>query len=74
MAKFRKINLEIYKIGGYGQYTIKAIYKGKAIEAHSTNSEAFDWLNDNSNKSKHTQAKRACYYAIVARYNHLFKY
>ena len=74
MAKFRKINLEIYKNSGYGQYTIKAIYKGNAIEAHSTNSEAFDWLNDDSNKEKHQDAKRACYCAIVARYNYLFKY
>ena len=72
MAKFRKINLEIYKNSGYGQYTIKAIYKGKAIEAHSTNSEAFDWLNDDSNKEKHLEAKRACYYAIVTHYNFAF--
>ena len=73
MAKFRKINLEICRNKGYGQYTIKAAYKGKDIEVHSTDSETYDWLNDNSNKSKHSQAKRACYCAIVARYNHLFK-
>lgn len=74
MPKFRKISLEIYKNSGYGQYTIKATYKGKAIEAHSTNSEAYDWLNDNGNKEKHQDAKRACYMAIVSKYNQLFKY
>lgn len=74
MASFRKIKLEISKSNGYGQYVISAKYRGKYISTHSTDSEAYDWLNDNSNKLKHSQAKRACYYAIIAKYNHLFKY
>ena len=73
MASFRKIKLEISKSNGYGQYLISAKYRGKYISTHSTNSQAFDWLNDDSNKEKHQDAKRACYCAIVAKYNHLFK-
>jgi len=74
MATFRKVNLTISKKSGYGQYEISAQYKGKAIAVHSTDSEAYDWLNDDSNKEKHQDAKRACYSAIVSAYNREFKY
>ena len=73
MASFRKIKLEISKTNGYYQYVISAKYRGKYISTHSSNSQAFDWLNDDSNKEKHLEAKRACYYAIVTKYSHLFK-
>ena len=69
MATFRKITLQIAKLSGYGQYEISAKYRGKQIAVHSTNSEAYDWIHDNSNRQKHSEAKRACYYAIVAKYN-----
>ena len=70
MAKFRKVEISIgrSKRGGYGQYTIYAKYRGKEIKVHTTDSEAFDWLEDDSNKELHQQAKRHCYSAIVRAY------
>lgn len=74
MATFRKIKLQMSRKTGYGQYEISAQYRGKSIKVHSTDSEAYDWLNDEVNKKKHQQAKRACYSAIVSAYNREFKY
>ena len=71
MAKFRKVELEIGRGNGYGQYIIYAKYRGKDIKAHTTDSEAFDWLNDDSNKEKHLQAKKHCYYKIVNEFSKL---
>jgi hypothetical protein len=58
---------------GYGRYIIEADYKGKHIEVETTDSEAYDWLDDDSNKEKHRDALRHCYYkvrdAYEAKYN-----
>lgn len=67
MATFRKIKLEMSS-RGRGQYTISAMYKGEQINVHSTDSETYDWLNDDSNKEKHQDAKRSAYSAIVRQY------
>ena len=53
MAKFRNVNFTMEIGNGYGQYVIKATYKGKEIVAHTTDSEAWDYLNDDSDKEKH---------------------
>lgn len=70
MTKFRKVELNISRAGGYGQYYLYANYKGKQIKVHTTNSECFDWLNDNSNKKKHLEAKRYAYRTIVNAYKY----
>jgi len=69
MATFRKVNLDIKRDSGYGQYIILANYRGKDIEVRTTDSEAFDWLNDDSNKELHQQAKRHCYMKVVDAFN-----
>ncbi len=71
MATFRKVNLEIAKTSGYGQYIITANYKGKEVTVHTTDSECYDWLDDESNKEKHQDAKRYAYNKIVEAYNNL---
>ena len=64
--KFNKIDLTIYAIcHSYGQYLITAHYRGKYVTAHTTDSEAFDYLYNPDNKIKHLEAKRHCYYKIV---------
>jgi len=68
MAKFRKVELRISRATGYGQYYLIANYKGKQIEVHTTDSECFDWLNDDSNKEKHLEAKQYAYRTIVNAY------
>lgn len=69
MAKFRNTEFTMTRGNGYGQYKVIAEnYKGKRIVAHTTDSEAWDWLNDDSNIPKHKEALRRCYYKIVAEY------
>ena len=71
MATFRKVKFEMKRGYGYGQYFIEAFYKGKNIKVHTTDSEAWDWINDDSNKEKHQDALRHCYTKIVEAYNNL---
>jgi len=73
MAKFRKVELNIGRGNGYGQYYILANYKGKKIEVHTTNSECFDYLNDDSNKQKHQEAKQYAYRMVVQTHHQTFK-
>lgn len=65
MAQFRKVKFEMGRGNGYGQYFIIGTYKGKEISVHTTNSEAFDWINDDSNKEMNLSAKRFCYNQII---------
>lgn len=75
MATFRKVNFSMRRGNGYGQYVIEATYRGKDIKAHTTDSEAWDWLNDEGatkeEKEKHREALRHCYYKVVEAYENL---
>jgi len=71
MANFRKVSFEMKRCNGYGQYLIEATYKGKILTVHTTNSEAWDYINDISNKEKHNEALRYCYYQIVNAYENM---
>lgn len=71
MATFRKVNLSIEKANGYGQYIISANYRGKEVKAYTNDAECYDYLDDNSNKEKHQDAKRHAYYKIVLAYKNL---
>jgi hypothetical protein len=66
MASFRKVEMSISRTNSRGAYKITAEYKGCFVVAHTTDSEAFDWLEDDSNKEKHQDAKRHCYFKIKA--------
>lgn len=65
---FRKVKFEISRMSGYGHYLITATYKGKEVKAVTTDSEAWDWIDDDSNKYMHDLARKHCYYAIVKSY------
>lgn len=61
---------------GYGQYKVIAEnYKGKRVVAHTTDSEAWDYINcecsTKEEKEKHCDALRHCYNKIVAAYENL---
>ena len=58
MATFRNINLLIRKTSMYG----------RDVVVYTNDSECFDWLNDDSNKEKHLQAKRHAYSKVVEQY------
>lgn len=67
-AEFRSIEFTMSRGNGYGQYYVHATYKGEQIKAHTTDSEAWDYLEDDSNEEKHMAALRHCYNKIVAEY------
>lgn len=71
MASFRKVKFTMVRGSGYGQYEILSKYKGTSVKAHTTDSEAYDWFDDESNKEKHMAAKRHCYAKIVQSYENL---
>lgn len=76
MAKFKKVEFTMARGNGYGQYKVIAEnYRGKRVVAHTTDSEAWDYINDEGNtkeeKEKHRDALRHCYYKIVTAYENL---
>ena len=73
MAKFRKVEMEISR-RGQGNYIIYANYKGRKIKAYTNDSECYDWLEDDSNKEMHMEAKRHAYYKIVAAYENFMAF
>lgn len=68
MAKFRKVEIKISVLKGYHQYLLTAKYRGKEVEVIIEDSECYDWLEDDSNKEKHQEAKRYAYNAIKRAY------
>lgn len=68
MQSFRKVSFQMERLSGYGQYLIRGTYKGKELAVRTTDSEAWDYINDDSNKKKHQDAKRHCYYKLVKAY------
>lgn len=67
-GKFRKIEFSVSHTHSYGRYIIDANYRGKHIRVSTTDSEAWDWLDDDSDKEKHRDALRHCYNKITAAY------
>ena len=67
-GKFKKVSFTMQRQVGYGSYLITSNYRGKKIEVHTNDSEAWDWLDDDSNKEKQNNARRHCYYMIVAKF------
>lgn len=49
-------NASIGRGNGYGQYIVTGTINGVEVSAHTTNSEAFDWFDDDSNFEKHVEA------------------
>jgi hypothetical protein len=49
-------NANIKRGNGYGQYIVTGTVNGVEVTAHTTNSEAFDWFDDDSNEEKHIDA------------------
>ena len=72
MGKFRRVAFTMERTHMYGHYYIFATYKGKKIKVLTTDSETWDFLDDESDKERHQDARRACYYAIARAYNELY--
>ena len=76
MESFRKVKFEVYRHSGRNgmRYVIRSNYRGIEISAYTNDSEIIDWWNDDSDKEKHMDAKRSCYYHIISEYNRIKEY
>lgn len=54
--RIENANIVRHPGGGYGQYQVIGEVNGEVVKAHTTNSEAFDYFNDDSNQEKHLEA------------------
>lgn len=63
--------LGIKRASGYGQYYVTAVVNGESIKVHTTNSEAFDWFDDNSNEEKHIDAQSYVWNLAVRTYENI---
>lgn len=68
MRFYKKVKIEMTRGIGYGQYRVKAKYKNVNIHVHSTDSQTWDYFDDESNRTKHQQALKSCYQLIVSMY------
>lgn len=68
---FRGVEFTVSHTCSYGRYLITAHYRGKNVKAETTDSEAYDWYDDDSNKKKHMDALRHCYNKIREAYESL---
>lgn len=60
------------KIGnGYGQYIITGTVNGEEVKTRTTDAEAFDWFNDDSDPERHEQAKYHVNTALEIAYERL---
>lgn len=65
-------DVAISRGNGYGQYIVSGSVNGEYIEVPTTDSEAFDWLNDDSNEEKHQDAIAHCRMKLEMAYERKF--
>ena len=63
-------NISIEKTTRYGHFELSGIVNGETIKIITTNSEAFDWLNDDENEEKHLEAIEYCHNRLEMAYNY----
>lgn len=62
-ATYKDIDFTMTKTG-YGQYTLSAVVEGRTIKLHSTDSEMYDYLDDEEDEIKHNDALEAAWRAV----------
>ena len=63
--------IRIERTRSYGHYRITGIVNGIEVSAITTDSEAFDYLNDKDNQEKHEQALSHCVMILELAYENL---
>lgn len=63
--------ITIKRTSQYGHYRITGMVNGTKVSAITTDSEAFDYLNDEDNEEKHEQALAHCEYKLIQAYENL---
>jgi len=62
-------NITIKRGNGYGQYIITGKVNGIELKAHTTDSEAFDYLDDDDYPEKQEQAFKHCEWKLEQAYD-----
>ena len=63
--------IRIERTRSYGHYHITGMVNGIEVSAITTDSEAFDYLNDEDNQEKHEQALAHCKMKLELTYENL---
>lgn len=63
-GRFRGVDFSIGHTHSYGRYVITATYHGKEVKAYTTNSMAYDYVDDDSDQAEYNAARRHCYNCI----------
>lgn len=58
------------KASGYGHFEIKGRINGEWVKVITTNSEAFDYINDDDNPEKQAEALQYCKRRLEMAYNY----
>ena len=58
--------------GRYGHFYLDGVVNGEKIRVVTTDSEAFDWYNDDSNEEKHLEAVQYCKSQLIEAYQNKF--
>lgn len=63
--------ITINRTSSYGRYTINGVVNGVEVTAITTDSEAFDYLNEEDYTEKQQQAIEHCTYKLINAYENL---
>lgn len=62
--------ISMSKTTRYGHFELSGMVNGERVSVITTNSEAFDWYNDNENEEKHAEAIAYCERTLTNAYNY----
>ena len=63
--------IRIERTSSYGHYRVTGLVNGIEVSAITTDSQSFDYLNDEDNEEKHEQALAHCEYKLIQAYENL---
>jgi hypothetical protein len=63
--------IEIKRTKSYGHYRINGLVNGTEVSCITTDSEAFDYLNDEEYPKKQEEAEAHCEYKLIETFNNL---
>lgn len=64
-------NIKIERTKSYGHYRVTGTVEGVEVSCITTNSEAFDYLDDYENEHKQAEAQAHCEMVLVLTYENL---
>ena len=69
--KTKVTEIEIKRTSSYGHYRITGLVNGTEVSCITTDSEAFDYLNDEEYPEKHEEAQAHCECKLIETFNNL---